>query len=100
MSKQELNIQPIAGTQNRVFVNIIKEEKRTDSGLYLAPKPEEKPTSGVVAAVSEKDNTGAEPIVQIGDFVYFNEFSGKEIEIEGITYLSMKENEIIARKIK
>ncbi len=93
-----MNLKPIAGTQNRVFVKrAVKGEKKTKSGLFIVEKQEGEdklPNYGVVIAVSDKDNTGAKPFVKKGDTVYFFDFTGKEAEHELERFLVLKESDI------
>lgn len=93
-------IVPIAGTKNRVFIEISKtNEKKTDSGIFLIDDPEKAPTEGVVYAVSETDENGIPPVVKEGDYVYFPENAPNEIMIGTQTFLVLKENMLYAKKV-
>lgn len=103
MEYNKLPIQPIAGTKNKVFIQLApKKEQRTKSGLYIAndPKLGDKQTEGYVVGISAQDENGIKPTVKVGDFVYFSDYAGKEFPFEGVTYLVMKEHELHARLIQ
>lgn len=75
------------------------EEKKTKGGIIVIEKQEGElklPNFGVVLAVSDKDNTGAKPLVKKGDIVYFFDFTGKEAEYELEKFLVLKESDIYA----
>ena len=93
-----MNIEPIAGTKNRVFIILDKEEKKTSGGIILVEDSEKSPNSGIVVAVSSKDDNGISPNVQVGDYVYFSENAGIIQTIEGEEYLILKESEIYAKR--
>lgn len=89
---------PIAGTKNRVYVELPpKKEKVSLGGIILAGQEEKRPTEGTVIAVSEKDDLGMLPNVKVGDTVFFAEHVGQEAEFEGRNYLVMRENDIQAK---
>ncbi len=93
-----MNIEPIAGTKNRVFIVLDKEEKKTSGGIILVEDDDKSPNSGIVVAVSSKDDNGTSPNVQVGDYVYFSENAGIIQMIEGEEYLILKESEIYAKR--
>ena len=94
MSK-DFNLIPIAGSKNRVYVEIPeKKEKVSAGGIILAEIQEKKPTEGTVLAVSEADENGNKPNVKAGDYVFFSEFAGIESEFDGRKFLVMKESDI------
>lgn len=94
MSKFKLT--PIAGTNNRVFVTLNKEEKVSKGGIIMIQKEDSTPKEGTVIAVSERDNNGKEPNVKVGDYILFSQYAGTESEYEGDEFLSMKETDIFA----
>lgn len=94
MSK--VNIKPVAGTQNRVVIEPASAEVKTTVGIIIPDTAKEKPLKGVVVAVSELDEKGNKPTVQVGDNVLYGKYSGTEINIEGKDYLIMRESDILA----
>ena len=94
MSK--VNIQPVAGTANRVVVESAQAEEKTASGIIIPDTAKEKPQKGKVLAVSEKDEKGNTPVVKVGDSVLYGKYAGTEITIDGKEYLIMRESDIFA----
>lgn len=98
MNKKEFNLIPVAGSKNRVFVQLApKKEKVSAGGIILAEVTEKRQTEGTVLAVSENDENGIKPVVKAGDTVFFSEYAGAEHEFEGVAYLVMKEGDIHAK---
>lgn len=91
-----LNIKPIAGSDNRVWVEAAAAEEKTASGIYIPDTAKEKPQRGIVVAVSEKDKEEKSPEVKVGDAVLYGKYSGTEITYEGSEYMIMKESDIYA----
>ncbi len=92
MSKEKLNIQPLA---DRVVVQPAEAELTTKSGIIIPDTAKEKPQRGTVLAVGtgKKD----EPMtVKVGDTVLYGKYSGTEINVEGYDYLIMRESDILA----
>lgn len=96
---KNLNILPIAGTKNRVFVKPAEAEEKTASGIIIPDSAKEKPQKGTVVAVSESDEDGKSPVVKAGDVVMYGKYAGSDFPYEGETYLSMRESDIIAKLI-
>lgn len=97
MSK--LNLIPVAGSKNRVFVQpVIKQEKISYGGIIVPATAEEtqKPR-GVVLAVSEQDENGVKPNVKVGDVVIYSQYANQEDEHDGIKFLVMKEGDIFGK---
>lgn len=91
----ELNIRPIAGTNNRVLVEPNKAEEKTASGIIIPDSAQEKPQQGKVVAVSD-DLKDEQPTVKVGDKVLYGKYGGTELDFEGKDYLMMKESDIYA----
>lgn len=91
----ELNIKPIAGTNNRVLVEPNQAEEKTASGIIIPNSAQEKPQQGKVVAVSD-DLKDEQPTVKAGDTVLYGKYGGTELNFEGSDYLMMKESDIYA----
>ena len=90
MSK--LNIKPLA---DRVIVEPAAAETKTSSGIIIPDTAKEKPQKGNIVAVGP--GTKENPVtVKVGDVVLYGKYSGTELNHEGIDYLIMKENDILA----
>lgn len=92
----QLNVTPIAGTKNRVWVQSSPAEEKTASGIIIPDTAKEKPVRGTVVAVSTKDDEDKSPTVKIGDTVLYGKYAGTEVNYEGKDYLIMRESDILA----
>jgi chaperonin GroES len=87
---KKINIEPLG---SRVLVRPLEQENKTASGLLLPETAKEKPQTGEVVAVG-----GDEDIkVKAGDKVLFAKYSGAEVKFDGVEYLLMEANDILAR---
>jgi len=93
-----MKFQPLS---NHVFIEAIKEDKATKSGIVLPDTAEkEKPVLGLVVAVgpgkvSEKGDV-LPMSVKVGDKVLFKKYGPDEIEVDGKKYLVGEESDILA----
>lgn len=93
-----VNFKPLS---NNVFIEPLKEEKATKSGIVLPETAEkEKPMLGKVVAVGQgKLNEKGERMpmsVKVGDKVLFKKYGPDEIEVDGKKYLVGNEEDILA----
>lgn len=87
-----VSIKPLA---DRVLVEPAEAEQKTAGGIIIPDTAKEKPQKGVVVAVGpgKKD----EPMtVKVGDVVLYGKYAGTELQLEGNTYLIMKESDLYA----
>tara|TARA_B100000131_G_scaffold307831_1_gene336484 strand:+ start:138 stop:416 length:279 start_codon:yes stop_codon:yes gene_type:complete len=90
MSK--IKIQPLA---DRVLIEPAAAETKTSSGIIIPDTAKEKPQKGTVVAVGP--GTKENPVtVKIGNKVLYGKYAGTELQLEGVDYLMMKENDILA----
>jgi len=85
-------IRPLA---DRVLVEPAQAEEKTAGGIIIPDTAKEKPQKGTVVAVGpgKKD----EPMtVKVGEEVLYGKYAGTEINIDGNTYLIMRESDIVA----
>lgn len=91
------NIRPIG---DRVVVKPAAKEEITKSGIVIPDTAKEKPQEGVVFAVGSGrllDNGERAPIdLRVGDRVLFAKYGGTEFKLDGVEYLVLKENDILA----
>ena len=88
----KVNIKPL---QDRVLVAPAEAEQKTAGGIIIPDTAKEKPQKGTVVAAGpgKKD----EPMtVKVGDTVLYGKYSGTEFQLDGETYLIMKESDIYA----
>jgi chaperonin GroES len=86
---------------DRVLIERLEEEvQKTAGGLYIPDTAKEKPQRGKVVAVGDGAfNDKGERLkldVKAGDEVLFGKYSGNDIKIDGVEYLIVRENEILA----
>lgn len=86
-----MNIKPLA---DRVLVQPAQAEEKI-GGIIIPDTAKEKPLRGSIVATGEgtKDE---KMILKEGDEVLYGKYSGTEIEIEGTTYLIMRQSDVLA----
>ena len=86
-----MNIKPLA---DRVLVLPAQAEEKV-GGIIIPDTAKEKPLKGNVVAVGE--GTKDEPmILKEGDEVLYGQYSGTELELEGVKYLIMRQSDVLA----
>jgi len=86
--------------EDRVVVNVLKEEERTVSGIVLPDTAKEKPQKAKVIAVGpgRYENGAQIPVgVSEGDTVIFSKYGGTEIKVEGEEVLILRSSDILAK---
>ncbi|MCC7317905.1 MAG: co-chaperone GroES [Bacteroidales bacterium] len=87
-----LNIHPLA---DRVVIEPAQAEQKTASGIIIPDTAKEKPQKGTVVAVGP--GTTDNPVtLKEGNVVLYGKYAGTEFVLEGVTYLIMRESDIIA----
>ncbi len=86
----KVNIQPL-GT--RVLIQPLDQENKTASGLLLPETAKEKPQTGRVIAVGDDESIKLKP----KDKVLFAKYSGTEFKMDGVDYLLLESNDVLAR---
>lgn len=87
-----MKIKPLA---DRVLVKPAAAEEKTVGGIIIPDTAKEKPLQGEVIAVGNgtKDE---EMVVKPNDKVLYGKYAGTEIELEGETYLIMRQSDVLA----
>ena len=84
---------------DRILVERVKSEEKTQSGIIVPDIAKEKPQEGKVIAVGQgkrlEDGKLIPLEVKAGDTILFGKYSGSEIKIEGNEYLIMKEDDVL-----
>ena len=82
---------PITPLADRVVA--VREEAKTQtaSGIYLPDSSKEKPVMAEVKAVG-----GEVKHVKVGDKIIYKEYSTTELKIDGVEYLVVKEEDVLA----
>jgi chaperonin 10 Kd subunit len=84
---------------DRVVLKQLLAEETTKSGIVLPGQAKEKPSQGEVIAVGPGgviDGKEVKMQVKEKDKVIYSKYSGTEVEIDGETYLVVKQNDILA----
>ena len=85
---------------DRVLVKPAPKEEKTSTGLYISSGAQENPQRGEVIAVGAgKFDEKGERIaldVKAGDQVFYGQFGGNEVKIDGEDYLLLRSDDIYA----
>lgn len=87
-----MNVKPLS---DRVLVLPNPAEEKTAGGLIIPDTAKEKPLAGKVVAAGP-GTTEVKMEVKEGDQVLYGKYAGTEINVEGTTYLILKQSEILA----
>lgn len=84
---------------DRVVIKMIENEETTKSGIILTGNSNEKPQIAEVVEVGpgkEVDGKLGKMLVKKGDKVVVNKYAGTEVKYEGIDYIIVKQEDILA----
>jgi len=85
---------------DRILVQRLDEGEQHVGGIIIPDSAKEKPQRGtVIAAGKGRLNDAGErvtPDVKAGDTILFGKYSGQEIKLDGVEYLIMKEDDVLA----
>ena len=91
----------IRPTGDRVVLQPKEAEETTSSGIVLPDSAQEKPMQATVIAVGpgrlNDQGQRIQPGVAKGDTVVYGRFGGTEIELDGETYIVVREPELLAK---
>jgi chaperonin GroES len=92
-----MKIRPL---HDRVLVKRLEEEKTSAGGIVIPDSAAEKPIRGEVVAVGNGkilENGQIRMLdVKVGEKVLFGKYSGTEVKVEGVEYVVMREDDIMA----
>jgi len=80
---------------DRVVLKATVVEETTKSGIVLASKTQEKPQQAEVIAVGPGTKDVAMQ-VKVGDKVIYGKYTGTEVKLDGVEYLVVKQDDILA----
>lgn len=93
-----MNFEPLG---DRIIVLQDNPEEKTEAGLIIPQTVQDKPFTGLVVEVGpgaiKENGERREMEIKKGDRIYFSQYSGAKISIEGVEYLMMKEADVIGR---
>jgi chaperonin GroES len=89
---------------DRLVVKPTQSEEKTKSGIYIPDTAKERSQEGKVVAVGPgkmTDEGKSIPMdVEVGDIIIYAKYGGSEIKIDGEEFIIMRENDILAKKLK
>ncbi len=92
-----MNIKPL---YDRVLIQRVESDDKTESGIIIPDTAKEKPLEGIVRATGQgKVADNGETIalqVKEGDKILFGKYSGTEVTIAGEEHLILREDDILA----
>jgi chaperonin GroES len=92
-----MNVRPL---HDRILVQRLQEGEQQVGGIIIPDSAKEKPQRGSVIAVGNGRVTDAGERraldVKTGDSVLFGKYSGQEIRLDGVDYLIMREEDVLA----
>ena len=84
---------------DRIVVKRIEERKATHNGIVIPDSAQEKPQEGeIVAAGPGKRMKNGDLIaldVGTGDRILFGKYSGNEIQLDGVEYTIMRDDDVL-----
>lgn len=83
---------PITPLADRVVAVKEEAQKKTASGLYLPEQAKEKTMIAVVKAVGPEVKS-----LKAKDRIVYKEYSTTELKIDGVEYLIVKEEDVLAK---
>ena len=92
-----MNVRPL---HDRLIVLRLEESTDRIGAIIIPDSAKEKPQQGKVLAAglgkANKDGKRMPLDVKAGDTILFGKYSGQEIKVEGVDYLIMKEDDVLA----
>lgn len=92
-----MTIKPLA---DRVVIKMTEAEETTKSGIILSGSAKEKPQIAEVVAVGTgkitDDGKTVAMTVKVGDKVLTSKYAGTEVKVDGIEYIILRQDDILA----
>ena len=92
-----MKIKPL---DDRVLVKQSEAEEKTAGGIVLPDSAQEKPQRGKVIATGSGKllDSGERGTLSVkkGDEVFYGKYAGSEVEVDGETYVILRESDILA----
>ena len=94
-----VNVKPLG---DRVLIKPMDALETVKGGIIIPDSAKEKPQEGkVIAAGRGKVKADGKRVpldVKAGDTILFGKYSGQEVKLDGVEYLIMKEEDVLAIK--
>jgi chaperonin GroES len=92
-----MNVRPL---HDRLIVRRLEDGEQQVGSIIIPDSAKEKPQRGTVLAAGQgktrDDGKRTVLDVKAGDQILFGKYSGQEIKLEGVEYLIMKEDDVLA----
>ena len=90
-----MKIKPVA---KYLVLKTVEAEAKTKSGLYIpeTAKEDKVPMMAEVVAVGTSKKI-AEREIKVGDWVIYSKYAGTEVELEGVKYMLIAINDVLAK---
>ena len=92
-----MHVRPL---HDRILVQRLEEGEQQIGGIIIPDSAKEKAQRGTVIAAGHgkvrDDGDRVELDVKAGDTILFGKYSGQEIKLDGVEYLIMKEDDVLA----
>ena len=92
-----MNIRPL---HDRLIIQRLEESDQRAGAIIIPDSAKEKPQHGKVLAAGlgkvDKEGRRVPLDVKAGDTILFGKYSGQEIKLDGVEYLIMKEDDVLA----
>ena len=91
-----MTIKPLG---DRVIIKNCEAEETTKGGIILAGAAKEKPLMAEVVAVGPGgivDGKEVQMQVKVGEKVIYSKYAGTEVKLDGVEYIVIRQNEILA----
>jgi chaperonin GroES len=92
-----MNVRPL---YDRIIVERFEATDERAGAIIIPDSAKEKPQQGKVLAAglgkADKDGKRVPLDVKAGDTILFGKYSGQEIKLDGVEYLIMKEDDVLA----
>jgi chaperonin GroES len=92
-----MNVRPL---HDRIIVQRLEESADRIGAIIIPDSAKEKPQQGKVLAAgpgrTDEDGKRLPLDVKAGDTILFGKYSGQEIKLDGVEYLIMKEDDVLA----
>jgi len=79
---------------DRILVKPHKAEETTKGGIIIPDTIKEKPNKGEIIAVGPGKD-GNKLTLKVGQTVLFGKFAGQELELDGDTFMIMREDDVL-----
>ena len=92
-----MNVRPL---HDRLIVRRLEEGEQQVGGIIIPDSAKEKPQRGTILSAgtgrTRDDGKRSALDVKAGDQILFGKYSGQEIKLDGVEYLIMKEDDVLA----